>query len=657
MKNIYIYSFLAFILAFTSCTKEQEIIEGVESDIANPPQEVSYQELITSYSDTIITEKPSISGGTTNVAYGIEYPVRVFIGGEEVDYATTSIVDSAMVQFLFTTDAKTGEVIIRDTPNFSVTDLPYGDYVVSVYTDYRGGTVVHDSASTIHLVNLGLELEQPSYTNAVNTSFTGVYETVKAIVTDLETSDLEILSYALINDPVEGFSIDSLTGELSKESVLIAPGTYQFGVKVNTTYGDKYFDSTLITTVNPLDIAMTYTSKNVGFLETGSIGTPSLSGSELDAAEASSFRYSFTEEYVGFTIDSLTGEIFRPNLVAAETSYSLEVALVTNIGVVPNTTLEITIAEKPAMTFAKDGVPTTSVEVSPWTAFTGLQVNLEQLGNEAQTYSIISDLEGLTINTTTGAIALAADQNYTDGEYAVTVVANSPGNDPLPYADAYTIKVVTKEFVTETITGGYQEIVDIDPPFNGMVGRVFDDMLIPTWAAPTVIGAHADHPTSIPWIKSVQGAGATFSTGIYGVVLEVPLAGAHGEIKSLEVKYKDGLNNSHGWGAGSKFNRSFRVSDAYTTSSFVASEWTTLEEENNGTWTTGYGATNMSSNEYVLPTEELDEISYSREITEGETGSLFFGIFVEVIETTWGNTFAIVDLKYSTIEVYDAIFE
>ncbi|WP_281613075.1 hypothetical protein [Flammeovirga sp. SubArs3] len=657
MKKIFLYSVIALLAALASCTKEKEVLEDVETDISNPPSQVQYDGVITGYADTIASALPSMNG-TTNVIFGIEKPVRIYIDGEMYDYAT-GVYDSAQIQTLFSTAEKDGNVLISNSLQMDVAELPYGDYVVDVYTDYRGGTVVHDSAITFHLINLAVALEKDLYESELKTSDLGVFQTVKGMITDPEETELEITSYKLMDNAPEWLSIDSLSGEISKNTVYLDTGDYQFGVMVNTNIGGKYFDSTVAVTVDPLDITVTYPEVDLAFLHLGEVSSPTVAGGELSDADPSSFRYSFVDEVIGFSIDSLTGVISRPNLSNSQSTNNIRVVLKTDIGNTLVSTAVVNIAPKPVMSFTSGGNATTKVTMSPWTGFTDLQIVLDQLSANNQTYSITSDIEGLTVDANTGVISMAEEQAVDVGEYLISVDVYVDGIDePVPYSDVYTVVVEVKSF---DYTGGIENINQdiLTAEYNGVRAYEYSGLVQPAWAQTKMYANSVDASASIPHVKTVFGDAAAFELGRIGVVQRIPLDGTNGRIKSIQFSYLEAASVLYG--AGVNFTRTVELSyKEVDASNYVADDWTTIvtEGDENG-WSSGYfdgiqwGITNARP--YLLPSEAT-KIERPIDVSESDSDHLFVGMFFDMHIKMWVN-FGIADIKYTTIEAYNAIFE
>lgn len=648
MKKNYIYILLLSFLSFTACMEDKEL-ELVGNDIGTPPLGLTYEKAFVGLADSAFIDAPTLTQSPEVIGYTIVRQIFTKNNGEV-------IVDKNLENIMLVViDPQNGSFKIIASPDDkgNPTKLPFGHLSLSISANYRGGAVNYDSAANLIIDNLPLEIQSELKLSADFPS-TGVVGQIQVGATEEAEFEAEILGYYLL-EQIEGFALDTLTGEIKKLDDRLKEGEYVFKPYVETTHGTRYFEDSVVMTVNPLDIQLEYgEAAAIGFAYTGSIdGAPSLSGNDFNAV--TEYTYAFSEEtaneMTGFEIDATTGLITRSDLTSPSGDLAFDIVLSTNLGnVVIQAAHTVSVQPKPALTVTRNGNPTLAVSMSPWNAVDGINfsVPIADLGlGDNLTFTVESEnLEAIALINITengGTIQLLTPEfgaSHPEGEHKVDVrVSNAEGVEVV-YTSMFTINIeaVWTETVLEDFSGSNKDALSYGAVYNnfsfshfGENVKMFTEISEVTENAPTII----NHK-----IFNAHFAGPS------ATIKNIPVDNT---VRKMRVSYDEAGTN---W-AQSSYAKAIRVAaNSYTNDAYVAAEWTELlhSDEDADVWATDFAPVH---NHPSTPLESwhLNNISTEFFTPEGTTTNIHIGMFF-IVNTVAFNSFAIANFEYSYAGTY-----
>ncbi|WP_281612938.1 hypothetical protein [Flammeovirga sp. SubArs3] len=576
-KNIY-NQVLVLVLAFFTFGCEEEQMPGhLEDNVMNPPVNLVYSETLTGFLDTIQTELPTWEG-TTNVKF-------------EIDTITTDAEDFNLQTFskLVSIDNTTGIITLSDDTPINLV----GDYYFGINVYYSGGLMTHDSAAIMKIVNLPFSIsyeEQP-------TTFSYTHQGVMATPTITDLEELTIEGFELFPE-VAGISIDE-KGQIIKENNDTPAGEYTFEVVMTTDNGVKRFENIYSAQVLPLDIDLSYTSKDVDFNFIGELSSPTISTEEnLDIAD---FTYSMTgtngEAIEGLTIDQQTGVISKINFNTPSQEHVLTVTVHTPLGdKIFEEVMSITVGERPTLSYTgatQGGTNLTKATLSPWSGMSAsINVDITKIGTDLEFSFLDDQFEGISINTTTGEITVAEDSNIPEGTYPVNIsilVKDHNLNEVMTYENVFSIISSAEAGLIEEVMEDFEDTSDyatgtrFSSDINGFQNVLFGDKAfgsVPYWVAKvqkTHRGAQGTAtPTAIPADQDYASTALVKSIDINSNVRQVAIA--------FDEMYGYNDNNVEFFERSLTYNYDQNIDDE-----FNESGWATLALTNGTTFSTTSG--------------------------------------------------------------------
>ncbi|NME71124.1 hypothetical protein [Flammeovirga aprica] len=410
MKNKYRYiGFLLFLVAsFSSCQKELETPDHLKDVDKQTPYDLQYDKVDIGYVDTIFVPTPTWEG----TSY-----VNFFL-----DSVSSDVEDFDHEQFanLIQVDRTTGEIILTSTANVDLENQAYGNYVMRIRMDYKGGSVYQDSACTIQLMELPFTFDYSKAPSSIAFTKEGVFATPE--IKALEGYSILELSYF---PEIEGISIDTL-GQLSKTGLDTPIGDYTIGLLVETDRGPKTLEDVYSFTLNPIAIDLLYEDTEVDFMKIGEIASPTISTEEdIDLDE---ITYSITDnrgkETGDISIDENSGVISKNGFNVPNGTTSYNVILTTPVGeLIVEDAFTMTVADKPVITYLGNGQVgdhLSKAKLSPWTAMNA-SINSDPVTDNPVYKLKTTPFEGISIDATTGEISVAENSNIPDGNYPIIV--------------------------------------------------------------------------------------------------------------------------------------------------------------------------------------------------------------------------------------------
>ncbi|MBD0401911.1 hypothetical protein [Flammeovirga sp. EKP202] len=410
MKNRFIYiGFLFFLTVnFLSCQKELETPDHLKNINAQTPYNLKYENVDIGYVDTIFVPNPTWDG-TSYVNFFLDS-----VSSDVEDF------DQEQFQNLIQVDRATGEIILTSTANVDLGKQAYGNYVMKIRMDYKGGSVYQDSACTVQIMELPFTFDYSEAPSEIAFTKEGLFATPK--FNDLEGYTITEITYS---PAIEGISIDTL-GQLSKTGLETPVGDYTISLQVETDRGPKTLSEVYSFTLNPIAIDLTYEDTEVDFMTIGEIASPTISTEEeIDLAD---ITYSITDnkgnETGDISIDENTGIISKNGFNVPNGTTYYNVTLTTPVGeLVVEDALKMIVADKPVITYLGNGQvgdQLTKAKLSPWTAMNA-SINSDPV-TENPVYKLKSTpFEGISIDATTGEISVVENSNIPDGNYPIIV--------------------------------------------------------------------------------------------------------------------------------------------------------------------------------------------------------------------------------------------
>lgn len=246
----------------------------------------------------------------------------------------------------------------------------------------------------------------------------------------------------------ELFSIDEKSGQISiistknKNASELSLGTYIFSVGMDYLGGVVAFDSIASIEIIDLPFGVEYATNNfdLSFGLIGEFATVTVN-SEDETLEV--LQYELTSAPDGITIDPITGTLSKETKNVATGSHSLSLRVRTNKGIKTFSGLvNIQVGEQPQLFYTNSDTQFASVSISSWSGFTtAVGGKTEDLGT-GLTYSLKeSDINGLTINESTGDITLVEDSNIAEGSYNVSITVVDDGGFEVDYDQIFSVLV------------------------------------------------------------------------------------------------------------------------------------------------------------------------------------------------------------------------
>lgn len=667
MKKSHIYKFVACLALLWGCNEEEEFLASSADALVNSPSNLTYNEIYWGETDNLTFGTPDWDG--TGPVYFTYNPTRVnslaYLNPENTT-AEDSVILNTTQRGIVSVDRETGLLTLESTNQFSMYDLPYGDYSIGVYANHMAGITLFDKATILHLIELPVELNTsdlgiiPSKILKADGAVGELNASVLANATEVtHGQDIIVDSIRMIEPFVEGISYDTTTNEIFKTSTAVLPGEDTLSFRIYTSIGARTVPVAF--EVTPPSLTTSYGEPILlPYATTGVIATTTLGGDDL--ADASQIEYSILEEVPGISINATTGDISRTNFDAEVGEHSVGVVITTDIGTtIVEDAFTFTVNERIAadeVFFKNEGQEeVTVVTLSPWTAFSGVALNLDTdaLGGSNHVYSLrYKDsqgspvtVSGLSVDAATGALSMDADQNIPEGMYTIDLVINVDGGEivyenvlDLNYESRWSGNVILEDFSAAPATGATTDFVVA--PYNGFQGVYFDGLTMGSWPG---------------WGKQV-------ASGVSMIRVATSAVGKTALIKTLDIdntkkkvrfSYREAAG-PNGWAMGNATNSIQIAGTSYTAPNYVASEWTTIKDETvDDIWslTELYGAGSGALKGTVSTANDLNLISAEVTIPSNYQDKMYIGLFIDIKGWTIAG---ITNFSYEFAEAFEAEF-
>ncbi|MFA8436874.1 MAG: hypothetical protein ACEPOZ_20390 [Marinifilaceae bacterium] len=275
------------------------------------------------------------------------------------------------------------------------------------------------------------------------------------------------------------FNIDEQSGQISivstnaKKVSELALGKYYFSLALSHMGGVAVYDSIASIEIIDLPFTVAYgsTPYELSFGTLGEFSTVTVNSEDEDLVVE---KYELTASPEGISINETTGALSKTTTNLAAGDYDLSVKVYTNKGFKDFVELvHINVGEKPELHYTQEGNQVTMINIAPEVGFTvELTGNTEDIGT-GLVYALKNvDLEGLSIDTNTGAITLAENSNPVEGIYPVSINVSNESGLNVDYLNLFNVKVTIP---TET-----------PQLFYAQAGTQFTNVTVSSWSGFTV---------------------------------------------------------------------------------------------------------------------------------------------------------------------------
>lgn len=633
-KHFLIYSlFVLFLgLTFVACDDSEEL-SAIEQEFSAPSL-TAYDAVVLGLGDTL----------QTTVA-----DFKIAVGGHKFTLAAINTdneedLSDALTLKLFSIDEQSGQISIISTQAKKASELALGKYYFTVGLGHMGGVTVYDSIASIEIIDLPFNITYAA--SPYDLSFGRIGEFASVVVSS-EDEGLEILKYELTSAP-EGIVINETSGALSKETTNVIPGEYELSLRVYTNKGFKDFVELVQINVGEQP-QLYYTQEGEQF---SVINTTSVLGFVVELVGntedlGSGLVYSLKDTNIeGLTIDPGTGAItLAENSNVAEGNYPVNISVTNAAGLEFDYLSLFTIkvlnpSDTPVLYYTKAGSQFAGVTLSSWSGFV-VEVGgpAEDLGTGLVYSFKDTNISGLSINASTGAITLADDSNLAEGSYTVSISVTNDEAKVEDYMEMFTIEVVN---AWEQIA---LDNIDVSGYANKESRAVNDEF---TYYETAKLNASAVEFISY---KHAPDAGTGFTAYGWGINLgktlkiDAPLlreVAMDGTFRKMKVSFGetsvgkiqvDELKRRFYYG----YNRTALIDNA----NFVDAEWNLLIAEDSEKWATNNFKTDFKTieTEFVVSDPTQDKLYLQWRMTSivpatGFTRAYFNNIKIEAMKKT-----------------------
>ncbi len=436
-KHFLIYSLFALFLGltFVACDDSEEL-NTIEQELSAPSL-TAYDAVVLGPSDTLQTTVADFKVTVGDHKFSL---AGIFADNEE-DLSNASTLE------LFSIDEKSGQISIISTNAKKASDLALGKYYFTVGLGHMGGVAVYDSIASIEIIDLPFSIAYTSQSYDLSFGQMGEFATVSL---NSEDEGLEILTYELTSAP-EGIVINETSGALSKETTNVISGEYDLSFRVYTNKGFKDFvELVQINVGEKPQLYYTQAGEQISVINTTSVSAfvVELAGKTEDLG--SGLVYSLKDTDIeGLTIDPSTGAItLAENSNVAEGNYSVNISVANAAGLEFDYMNLFTIkvanpSETPVLYYAQSGNQFAGVTLSSWSGFVAeIGGPAEDLGTGLVYSFKDTNISGLSIDASTGAITLVEDSNLAEGNYTVSISVTNDEAKVVDYLDMFSIDVV-----------------------------------------------------------------------------------------------------------------------------------------------------------------------------------------------------------------------
>ena len=438
-KQFLIYSLFALFLGltFVACDDSEEL-NTIEQELPAPSL-TAYDAVVLGRGDTLQTRVADFKVAVGEHKFTL---AGIFTDNEE-DLSNASTLE------LFSIDEKSGQISIISTKAKKASELTLGKYYFTVGLGHMGGVAVYDSIASIEIIDLPFNISYTSQSYDLSFGQMGEFATVSL---NSEDEGLEILKYELTSAP-EGIVINETSGALSKETTNVIPGEYELALRVHTNNGFKDFVGLVQINVGEQP-QLYYTQEGEQF---SVINTTSVLGFVVELVGntedlGSGLVYSLKDTDIeGLIIDLSTGAItLAENSNVAEGNYPVNISVANAAGLEFDYMNLFTIkvvnpSDSPVLYYTQAGNQFAGVSLSSWSGF------VVELGGPAEdlgtglVYSLKdTDISGLSIDASSGAITLTDDSNLAEGDYTVSISVVNDASEVVDYMEMFSIEVVNE---------------------------------------------------------------------------------------------------------------------------------------------------------------------------------------------------------------------
>jgi len=434
-KHLITYSLLALLsaLIFVACDDSEEL-NTIQQEISAPSLS-TYEPVVLGPSDTLQTAVADFK-----VALGShKFKLAGIYADNEEDLSNESTLG------LFSIDEQSGQISIISTNAKKASELGLGRYYFSVGLNHMGGVAVYDSIASIEIIDLPFNI---AYENKMYDLSFGKLGKFATATFNSEDEGIQVMAYKLTAAP-EGISIDETSGALSKESTSVDPGEHELSFRIHTNKGFKDFSKLvqinvgeqpqLYYTQEDTQISVVNISSDLGFVV-------EVAGKTEDLG--SGLVYSLKDTDIeGLSIDASTGAItLAENSDLAEGNYLVSISVVNAAGLEVDymDLFNIKVANpKPLLFYSQANNQIKDVSISSWSGFgINLDGEIENIGTGLVFSLKDTDISGLSIDSSTGAITLAEDSNLAEGSYTVNISVVNDAGKVIDYMEIFSIEVV-----------------------------------------------------------------------------------------------------------------------------------------------------------------------------------------------------------------------